>query len=42
MGQQIECRIVVEEKVIWSSSLAANDIGSLNWITTEKYRLYIR
>lgn len=41
MRQQIERRIVVEKKVIRSSPLAADDIGSLDGITTEEDGLHL-
>lgn len=38
VGQQVEGRIVVEKEVLGVTSLRADDIGSLDRVTTEKDR----
>lgn len=41
MGQQIECRIIVKEEIVWSTPLAANYVRSLNRVSTEEDRLHL-
>jgi len=36
VGEQVECRIVVEEKVLWVAVLRLDNIGTLNRIAAEK------